>query len=73
MQLSIILHTAKFDLRDAMVDGCLIVEPLANSSELNRPMLLGRGSNPQFNVVLNMTTLTKILLGPQIFHRFCLE
>ena len=59
-------------VRPKRCHGCLIVEPLANSSELNRPMLLGRGSNPQFNVVLSMTTSTKILLGPQIFHRFCL-
>ena len=53
-------------------DSCRMLN-LTNSSESqSASMLLGRRNNPQFNVVLSKTTPLRILLGPQIIHRFCL-
>ena len=50
MLLSIILHTAKFGLRDAIV---ALLWNLTNSSESqSAPMLLGGRNRRQFNVVL---------------------
>ena len=69
MQLSIILNTRTFGLKDAMA---VVLCNLTNSSELHlAPDYHGRRDN-QFNVVLSMTTPMRILLGPQNIYRFCL-
>ena len=61
---------AKFGLREAIV---AVLWNLTDSSESqSAPMLPGRRNKPQSNVVLSMTTPVRILLGPQIIHRFCL-
>ena len=67
----IVTHTAKFGLRDAIV---AVLWNITNSSDSQSVlMLLERRNKPQFNVVISLTTWIRILLGPQIIHRSCLD
>ena len=61
MLLSIILHMAKLGLRDGMV---AVLWNLNNSSESQMPpTLLRRRDNPQFNVVLRLLYMMKIMIS----------